>query len=391
MTTRGRSCRDAWLVVGITLGLSLGGLCWSFLRARSRGRGPASGGTGPLQVTGVLGGGDSAGYARALVPRPFVFPADHGPHPDFRSEWWYLTGNLQAGARRFGYQLTIFRQALAPSSPARASAWATRQAYLAHLAISDGEGRRFVAFERLSREGLMLAGAQAAPFRVWLEDWEMTGAFPMRVQAREPGQAALALTLQAGRGPVLQGEAGLSRKGPEPGNASYYYSFTRLPTAGRLTIGDRTFEVTGTSWLDREWSTSALGAALAGWDWLALHLSDGRDLMVYRLRRKDGGAAAESQATIIERDGSTRVFGGGAFRLTEESAWISPHTGARYPTAVRVEIPAAELSLETRPLLADQELLLSIRYWEGAVTAQGRVNGVAVSGSGYLELTGYAR
>ena len=248
----------------------------------------------PISVGGALGGVDTAGFTRATGPRRFAFPADHGPHVDFRSEWWYVTGQLRAGARRFGYQFTIFRQALAPATPARASAWASRQVYMGHLAITDVDGGGFIAFERLAREGLDLGGARAAPFRVWVEDWSMAGQvgdlFPLALHARADG-VELALTASAGRGPVLEGDAGLSAKGPEPGNASYYYSCTRLPTTGRLTIDGVAFDVAGTSWLDREWSTSALGAELEGWDWLALHLSDGRDLMIYRLRRRDGTTA----------------------------------------------------------------------------------------------------
>jgi predicted secreted hydrolase len=340
-----------------------------------------------LQVGQVLSG-DEAGFARAMGPRAFSFPADHGPHPQFRSEWWYLTGQLHAAERRFGYQLTIFRQALAPEVAARESAWATRQVFMGHLAITDERGRRFLAFERLAREGLGLGGADAG--RVWVEDWSMRPTFPMELVAGEPGQVSLALSVDAGRGPILQGEGGLSRKGPEPGNASYYYSCTRLPTRGRLTIGGEELAVTGESWYDREWSTSALGPELAGWDWLALHLSDGRDLMVYRLRRRDGTAAAESRATIIEADGSTRLYGPEAFRMNAVSWWTSPHTGARYPVSVAVEIPAADLRLQTRPLLEDQELRLSFRYWEGAVTVTGHAGEAAITGSGYLELTGYA-
>jgi predicted secreted hydrolase len=334
-----------------------------------------------LPVDGVLSGDDTAGFARALAPRDFSFPADHGPHPEFRSEWWYLTGHLQAGSRRFGYQLTIFRQALAPQAVPRASAWASRQVYMGHLAITDVEGRRFVAFERMAREGLGLGGAEAAA--VWVDDWRLTPSFPITLTARD-GDTALALTLEPGRGPILQGDAGLSRKGPEPGNASYYYSFTRLPTRGRLTVGGQSFQVTGESWLDREWSTSALGPELAGWDWLALHLSDGRDLMVYRLRRKDGGAAPESRATLIDARGATQLYGPEAFRLTPRSHWTSPRSGARYPVAMDLELPG--LRLEVRPLLDDQELALSFRYWEGASTASGG----GLTGRGYLELTGYA-
>jgi predicted secreted hydrolase len=372
----------AWLLVGTLLALSVLGTLVSVRRSRGRPAPPPA-----LAVGGVLSAGDTRGFARALAPRPFDFPADHGPHPEFRSEWWYLTGHLQAGPRRFGYQLTFFRQALAPESPPRPSAWASRQAYMAHLAVTDEQGRRFLAFERLSREGLGLAGARAAPFRVWLEDWHLEGIFPITVRASEPEGVALALTVEAGRGPILQGDRGLSRKGPEPGNASYYYSWSRLPTRGRLTIGGESFEVDGTSWLDREWSTSALGPALAGWDWLALQLSDGRDLMVYRLRGKDGRAAPESRATLVAADGTTQSFAPEAFSFTPVRWWEGPT--ARYPVGVRVEIPSLQLSVETRPFLDDQELALSFRYWEGAVTAAGRAGATPVTAAGYLELTGY--
>ena len=201
-------------------------------------RAPATPPQAALPVGEVLSAADTAGFARATLPRAFDFPADHGPHPEFRSEWWYLTGHLQAGARRFGYQLTIFRQALAPATlaPPRPSAWASRQVYMGHLAVTDVEGHRFSAFERLAREGLGLGGAGAD--RVWVEDWQLSPDFPLTLTARE-GDVGLALTVARGRGPILQGEAGLSRKGPEPGNASYYYSFTRLPTSGRLVAGVR--------------------------------------------------------------------------------------------------------------------------------------------------------
>jgi predicted secreted hydrolase len=349
-----------------------------------------------LTATGALGEGETAGFARATGPRRFVFPADHGPHGDFRSEWWYLTGQLRAGGRRFGYQLTIFRQALAAQSPPRASAWATRQVYMGHLAVTDVEGGRFLATERLAREGLGLAGAQGgrgrppAPVRVWVEDWTMTGGagdlFPLALHARSADPAIeLALTVAAGRGPVLQGDAGLSAKGPEPGNASYYYSCTRLPTTGRLTLGGTPFEVEGTSWLDREWSTSALSPDVEGWDWLSLHLADGRDLMVYRLRRADGTTAPHSRATVIDARGTTQVIDAAGFTFVPRRWWRSPATGARYPTVMTLEIPALHLALEVHPLVEDQELRLSVQYWEGAVEARGE----AASGSGYLELTGY--
>jgi len=367
---------------------------------------PAPQSPSQLAVGQILGAGETTGFERATAPRAFEFPRDHGPHPGFRSEWWYFTGNLRARQRRFGYQMTIFRQALTPPDavPGRVSAWASRQVYMGHLAITDVDGRRFVATERLAREGLGLAGAAHGPLRIWVEGWQMIGAeggdggpFSMTLRARSGGEPvaereaelALDLVVQARRGPVVQGDAGRSAKGPEPGNASYYYSITRMPTAGTLTIAGTRFDVTGESWFDREWSTSALGPDLAGWDWLALHLSDGRDLMVYRLRRKDGGAAAESRATVIDSTGRTRVMGPDAFSIETRSRWHSPHTGARYPTRLGIQVPSEGLSVEVAPLLDDQELRLSVHYWEGAVDVGGQARGQPISGSGYLELTGY--
>jgi predicted secreted hydrolase len=357
----------------------------------------------PLSPTQALGGADTAGFARAEAPRSFAFPADHGPHPEFRSEWWYFTGQLVTGdgKRHFGYQLTIFRQALAPEIPARASAWATRQVYLGHLALADLDGGRFLAFERTAREGLGLAGATATPLHVWVEDWDIAASsdgarlelrargLPDGVAATAPVTLALEVDLAAGRGPVLQGERGLSRKGPELGNASYYYSYTRLPTRGDLQVGEGRFSVTGDSWLDREWSTSALGPELAGWDWLSLSLDDGRDLMVYRLRRRDGTATDESRATLIAADRSTRLFDAAAFRFEGAGTRRSPG-GARYPAAFHLAIPGERLTLEVTPLLPDQELRLGFRYWEGAVVARGLLGEVPLAGRGYLELTGYA-
>jgi predicted secreted hydrolase len=397
-----RSARNAWILIAVLLALSIVATYWTWTKKIAvplNQRGPSAG-----SVTDVLAAPDNAGFARATAPRPFVFPEDHGPHRAFRSEWWYFTGHLVARrgdeTRRFGYQFTIFRQALAPETPARASAWATRDVYMAHLAVSDLDGRRFGAFERLAREGLSLAGAETKPFRVWLEGWSLNGpptaeaVFPMSVKAearREQGQpgdlrdVALALTIDQGRGPIPQGDRGLSAKGPEAGNASFYYSMTRLPTRGRLTVDGQTYEiVSGESWLDREWSTSALGPTLAGWDWLALHLADGRDLMVYRLRRKDGGMAGESRATLIAPDGSTRLFAPDAFTLEERGRWQSPRSGKSYPAGLRIAV--ADLDLEVRPLLAHQELPVTFTYWEGAFEARARER---VAGRGYLEMTGY--
>ena len=328
-----------------------------------------------LSVAGALRGENTAGYARAIEPREFRFPEDHGPHPEFRTEWWYYTGNLSTReGRRFGFQLTFFRSALAPGMPERSSEWATRQAYLAHFTITDVEGERFHSFERWSRGALGLAGSQGDPFRVWLKDWSTEG---NRLRASEKG-VVLDLTLQPGKPPVLQGDRGLSQKSAEPGNASYYYSLTRMPASGTIRLADETFEVSGLAWMDREWSTSSLGSDQVGWDWFALQLDDGRDIMLYQLRRSDGTADATSNGTLVGQRGESRRLGLADFDLQVLGRWKS------YPSGWRLRIPSENIDLTIEPLLADQELDVLFRYWEGAVRIEG-----TSTGRGYVELTGY--
>lgn len=361
-----------------------------------RGDGVAPGIQATIAVREALGGAD-AGFARALAPRPFAFPEDHGPHPDFRTEWWYYTGNLQTSAgRHFGFQLTFFRNALAPlpagGRDGSASAWATRQLFLAHFALTDTAAGRFHTASRLTRQALGLAGAQARPFRVWVEDWSVEGeppdGLPMRLRAAE-GDVAIDLLLSAEKRPVLQGDRGLSRKGPEPGNASYYYSFTRMAARGTVRQGGESLPVSGQAWMDREWSTSALGPDLVGWDWFAFQLDDGRDLMFYVLRRHDGGAAPFSAGTLVATDGQTQRLGVRDAGIEVLQHWTSPRSRVRYPARWRMTVPSAGLRLEVAPRLADQELIVGTRYWEGAVAMEGSAGGRPISGKGYVELVGY--
>jgi predicted secreted hydrolase len=334
-------------------------------------------------------GAPAEGFARAEVPRPFLFPADHGPHPEFRTEWWYYTGNVaSADGRAFGYQLTFFRIALAPPGGPRASAWATREVWMAHFAVTDVAGARFAAVSRFARGAVGLAGAEPAPFRVWVEDWSAAGvsdaATPaMRLVARE-GDIAIDLVLEPVKPAVPQGDHGLSRKGPDA--ASYYYSLTRLATRGDVTIGSERIRVSGLSWMDREWSTSALATDQAGWDWFALQLDDGRELMYYRLRRTDGSTDRFSGGTVIAADGTVTPLDAGDVVLDVVATWRSPGDGARYPSRWRLAVPGAGLTLDVEPRVADQEWRRPVRYWEGAVTARGS----GVSGVGYVELVGYA-
>jgi predicted secreted hydrolase len=336
----------------------------------------------------------TAGYERALAPRPFTFPQDHGPHPAFLTEWWYFTGNLDDDAgHHFGYQLTIFRRALAPTAPARASAWATRDIYMGHLALSDVAGGQFYAYERFSRGGAGLAGAGGDPFRVFLEDWLIEGSGPegmdMRLRAAQ-GDVSIDLRATNAAPPVLQGDTGLSQKGPSAGNASYYYSLPRMATEGEIRIGPVRYRVSGLSWMDREWSTSSLEGDLSGWDWFALQLSDGSSLMFYRLRGPGGATSPFSAGSLTRADGSQISLAADDVQVDVLDTWRSPRSGSTYPARWDLKIPAAQLDLQIAPYLADQELPVSVTYWEGAVQVSGTRAGAPLRGSGYVELTGYA-
>lgn len=355
---------------------------------------PPDAGSEDLSVDQLLGGEPAAGFARAEQPRAFMFPDDHGPHPRFRSEWWYFTGNLEdPTGRRFGYQWTLFRFALAPQSPRsgqRPSQWAADQIYMAHFTVTDAEGQGFRAFERIERGALGLAGAQSMPLQLWVEGWQLgeDGDGRWRLQARGDDGVALDLTLQPSKPVVLQGHEGLSRKSAEPGSASYYYSIPRLRTEGTVTVSGEPYRVQGLSWMDREWSTSALGPDQSGWDWFALQLRDGYDLMFYRLRRKDGSTDPHSAGTLIGPDGEVMRLHADDVQMQVLGHWRSDD-GVEYPARWRVRVPKADLDLEVTPVLADQELKLSVRYWEGAVDVRGSHAERQITGRGYVELAGY--
>lgn len=370
----------------------------------------ADDGTAPerasLAVTEALSA-DTSGFARAVSPRAFAFPEDHGPHPSYRTEWWYYTGNLSTpSGRRFGYQFTVFRTALSPPGPrvngsirpagAGSSAvdtgsdatWSTRQLYMAHFAVSDVDGGAFHAFERFSRGAGGLAGARASPYHVWLEDWDVAGetADTVRIRARADGTSSVSveLLLRRIKPIVLQGEGGLDRKGPEPGNASYYYSMTRMNTEGIVAVDSDSFDVEGLSWLDREWSTSALGPDQVGWDWFSLQLDDGRDLMFYRLRQTDGTSSPYSNGVVIATDGAVRRLEVDDVDLEPLRYWESPATGARYPVDWAVRVPSLSVDLRVTPVQDRQEVDHTVTYWEGAVDVDG-----SHAGRGFVEMTGY--
>ena len=350
---------------------------------------------GALGVTRLLGGDTAdAGFARASAPADFAFPRDHGAHPDYRSEWWYLTLMLRdADGREFGGQFTAFRQALAPGPLLTENPWATNHLFMAHLALTDVAGHRHHSAERFARAHPELAGVQAEPFRVWVDGWELASSgaafapLTLRAQSTDFGWD---LRLQADSPPVPQGENGLSAKGPD--QASYYYSFPRLRVSGELTLSGRRIAVQGHGWLDREWSTSVLGAAQVGWDWFALHLDSGVNLMAFRLRRNDGARDPYDQGLYHRIDaGAARVqtLRAEQFELQPLRYWRDAQ-GVCWPVAWRLalhaSVPGEHRELEIEALLDNQVMHTSVRYWEGLVAV--RANGQRI-GRGYMELTGY--
>ena len=336
---------------------------------------------------------DDPRFARALTPQKFTFPIDHGPHNLYQTEWWYFTGNLKnAQGRQFGYELTFFRFALNPETSESKSAWRSNQMYMAHLTLTDVEKRRFYTDERFSRAGNDLAGALTKKYHVWLYDWsaktEGDADFPLRLHAKTD-DFGIDLLLTSQKGYILQGNQGLSQKSLKPGNASYYYSYPRLETKGAVTIASEQFSVTGASWMDREWSTSALSEEQSGWDWFALQFSDDSELMFYQLRRKDGQQDSNSSGSFVRADNGKIALKESDVNIQILDNWKSPHSKITYPSRWHLSIPNQNLEIEIVPLLNDQELNVSYRYWEGAVSIKGTKNGKLISGQGYVELAGY--
>jgi predicted secreted hydrolase len=359
---------------------------------------PRPGAGASPRLSELLTPDDLEAYLLALEPREFSFPEDHGPHPEYRNEWWYLTGNLDsARGKRFGFELTIFRFALAPLEEDRqsrkASGWATNEVYIGHFAVTDVDAAQFHVAERYARGALGLAGAESRPLRVWVEDWRLedapAGKSGWNLSAGDQG-VELSLSLEALKAPVLNGIAGLSQKSSARGNASYYYSVPRLRAEGSLSIAGNRHEVSGLAWLDREWGSSALSREQEGWDWFALQLSDGSELMYYKLRRTDGEDDPHSAGTWMPGEGESAYLSRDDVAIEARDFWDSPQ-GGRYPMAWTITIARLDLELKVDPVLEAQELDTGIRYWEGAVDVAGVRSGRNVDGRGYVELTGYAR
>jgi predicted secreted hydrolase len=344
----------------------------------------------------VAVGSCAAQYRVAEPGYKYEFPKDHFNHPEFQTEWWYYTGNLKAAdGHRFGFELTFFRQGVDRAGKS-ASAWAVSDLYFAHLALSDLDGGEFYHTERFNRAGPGLAGASFEQMRVWNGNWQVEWKGSEQVLRAIDDRLALQFVMQPAKPPVVHGENGVSQKAAGEGHASHYISFTRLLTSGTVELGGKTFTVSGTSWMDHEFFTNSLGADETGWDWLSLQLDDQSEVMLYRLRHKDGSVDPYSSGTFVDREGRATHLKASDFQMLPLSeVWRSPSSGATYPTAWNVAIPSLGLELAVRTSLKNQELTgktkRSPSYWEGAIEIAGKRGGNPISGVGYLEMTGYDR
>ena len=333
----------------------------------------------PLSMNVLYENPNIEGFAKADKVVPFEFPHDHAEHVEFQTEWWYLVGVVEdATQRTFGFQFTLFRQALSPHVPSK-SPWRNGQIYMAHFAVSDVEKEDHVAFERFSRGHDQLAGVTAEPFVAFIEDWTVRSvgaAFsPLELRSHAEGYA-IELRLEATKPPVLHGDAGLSWKSAT--NASYYYSMPRLETSGTLTTPEGRFKVIGAAWLDREWSTGILNPNYTGWNWLAVHLADGQDLVVFNLTPKDNNTPLMPVGMLVDENGTRDRLDGSDWRLTPLRYWRA------WPVEWQLDLFDRTLVIEAA--FDDQLMTTSVRYWEGVVFVFENEKRI---GEGYLELTGY--
>jgi predicted secreted hydrolase len=342
-------------------------------------------------------------HAQTSVQAPFesatpgyhyAFPRDHFNHEKYQTEWWYYTGNVvDASGHHFGFELTFFRQADRRGTE-KTKTWDMPDLYLAHLALSDIDGGRFYHTERLNRKGPHIAGASEAEQKVWNGNWQVQWNKDDQQLKAIDNTFTLNLNLHPEKPPVIQGENGVSQKSAGAGHASHYISLTRLNTSGKIQLQGKTFEVSGLTWMDHEFFTAQMDSSKQGWDWLAIQLNDGTELMLYHFRRKDGSLDAFSSGTYVDGAGKTTHLRANDFTLQPGGdEWKSPETGAVYPTSWKIQIPQLAVSLEAKTRLPSQELTtqskLAPSYWEGAITLTGNRSSHLVSGVGYLELTGY--
>jgi predicted secreted hydrolase len=332
---------------------------------------------------------DANGWRLAQPGYHLEFPRDHGPHFDYRTEWWYLTGNLRSQeGREFGYELTFFRHGYRPPNtrlPVK-SRFVMDDIKFAHFTVTDITQKRFYASQRISRGAYRDAGFLSGSKLAWISDWELDLDSGFQARAAN-GQEAIQLNLQPEKPPVLEGRDGFSQKAAGDGHASYYYSITRLRTRGELRVSGVSYQVTGLSWFDREWATNQLAPDQAGWNWFALQLSDGTDLMLYQIRLKNGAIDRYSSGKLISSTGT--AIDVDDFALMPADYWTSARNQARYPIGWRLQIPKFQIDLEITTPVREQELNLAVTYWEGAIRVTGTHEGNSVQGVGYMELTGY--
>lgn len=330
------------------------------------------------------------GWRVALPGWEYRFPRDHGNHPDFKTEWWYFTGNLTASdGREFGYQLTFFRQGVLADDLITLSRFVTRDIKFAHFALSDLSTPKFHFRQKISRGAFGEAGFERGERLAWIDDWSCDFDGTFRIKARDGG-TKLDLTLKPSKPPAIQGQNGVSQKSTGEGEASHYYSLTRLQTTGSLTIDGRELKVEGDSWFDHEWATNQLAADQVGWDWFSLQFDDNTELMLFQLRKRDGQRDSHSSGLFVAADGSTTFVSDADFTLEPGRLWKSPASAGEYPLEWKLSIPKLELSATVRAAAENQELVLSpIVYWEGAIRAEGTRQGKLLKAKGYLEMTGY--
>jgi predicted secreted hydrolase len=362
-------------------GCFLGGVRWVF----------------PVLVLWFLAIAEAAagGWRLALPGWEYEFPRDHGSHPDFRTEWWYFTGNLESETgSEFGYQLTFFRQGVVEPGVAvpEGSRFVQRDVKFAHFAVSDIAAQKFHHFQKLARGAFGEAGFDGKERLAWIDGWECrrTGMHDFRLRAEE-GDVAVDLQLVAERGPVFHGSDGVSQKAQGEGRASHYYSLTRLRTEGTVRLGEQTHAVRGWTWFDHEWATNQLAAHQSGWDWFSLQFDDGSDLMLFQIRTKDGGRDEYSSGTLVDESGEILAIPCEEFSLEPVRWWKSEKSGGHYPVEWKVRIPKLKMEFTVRARFDAQELVAEpFSYWEGAVAAEGVRDGAPVQAKGYLEMTGYA-
>jgi predicted secreted hydrolase len=355
-----------------------------------------------LLLVWQLGAATSEPFRLAEPGYRYSFPRDNFNHPEFQTEWWYYTGNLRSSTgRRFGFELTFFRQGVDRSATAP-GVWDVRDLWLAHLALSDLDDGRFLYTERLNRSGAGIAGADQEQGRVWNGNWQAQwkldpeapgGMASQRLQA-VADRFSFDLSLKTSKPPVIHGENGISQKAEGLGRASHYISFTRLETSGVIVLDGQRWNVEGESWMDHEFFTHQLAANQSGWDWFSLQLSDGSEIMLFQLRRKDGTLDPFSAGTYIDPQGRSTHFSAKDFSLAPGKIWASANSGGRYPIEWSIRVPSLDLDARLTTRLPQQELAGKTRsaptYWEGSIEVSASKKGQPVQGLGYLEMTGYA-